>query len=253
MTKRKLSLARVVLTISIVSSISISADSSCTKDEKSLDVLKSSWIDEDLAFLDGRKEVGYAFERNTRRYRIYQEGAFLADVVSDPFYPEEIDKGNELISRLNNYIDLKLTEVSSRRDADLMIIGVCEDSNTTGLVADNEFGDQYYALLNGCNGVLEVEGQPVLLFLHELGHALGLEHPFDDSDGDCLYSNEPWSEESADASVTVMAYKSPKKPVGFFTDLDLATLQSIHGAAEDAPRNFLLDETDVTSKIYKQR
>ncbi len=250
--KQKLSILRVVIIISLFSSVSISASSNCTKDEKSLDVLRSSWIDEDLAFLDGRKQVGYMFENNTRNYRIYQKGAFLGDVVSDPFYQEEIDKANELISRLNSYIDLKLNEVPSRREADLVIIGVCEDSNITGLVADNEFGDQYYLLLNGCNGVLDVEGQPVLLFLHELGHALGLEHPFDDSDGDCLHSDEPWSSKSTDASVTVMAYKSSEKPVGFFTDLDLATLQSIHGVAEDAPRNLLSDEADVESKIYKR-
>ena len=251
MKMKKPSIMRVVIIISMFSSVSIYAASSCTNDKKSLDVLRSSWIDEDLAFLDGRKEIGYAFEKNILNYRVYQEGAFLATVRSDPFYPEEIDNANELVSRLNTYIDLQLNEVSSRREADLVIIGVCEDGDTTGMVADNEFGDQYYLLLNGCNGVLEVEGQPVLLFLHELGHALGLEHPFDDSDGDCLYSDEPWSRKSADASVTVMAYKSSKKSVGFFTDLDLATLQSIHGAAEDAPRNFLLDETDVSNKIFK--
>ena len=239
MKKKKLSLLRVVIIISMFSCVSVSTGSSCTKDEKSLEVLRSSWADEDLAFLDGRKEVGYFFENNILNYSIYQEGALLAVVRSDPFYQEEIDKANELVSRLNTYIDLKLNEVSSRRKADLVIIGVCEDDDTTGMVADNEFGDQYYLLLNGCNGVLDVGGGPVLLFLHELGHALGLEHPFDDSDGDCLYSDKPWSRESADASVTVMAYKSSKKPVGFFTDLDLATLQSIHGAAEDAPRNFV--------------
>ena len=119
------------------------------------------------------------------------------------------------------------------------------------MVADNEFGDQYYLLLNGCNGVLDIEGQPVILFLHELGHAMGLEHPFDDSDGDCLHSNQPWSAESTDASVTVMAYKSSEKPVGFFTELDLSTLQSIHGAAQGAPKNFLVDKPDVNKKIFK--
>lgn len=84
MKDQKLSALGVVIMVSLFSSASISAGSSCTKDAKSLEVLRSSWIDEDLAFLDGRKQVGYMFENNTRNYRVYQEGAFFGDVVSDP-------------------------------------------------------------------------------------------------------------------------------------------------------------------------
>ena len=131
MKNQKLSVLSAVIMVSLFTSAAITAGSNCTKDEKSLEVLRSSWIDEDLAFLDGRKQVGYLFENNTRNYRVYQGGAFLGDVVSDPFYPEEIDTANELIARLNTYIDLKLNEVPSRREADLIIIGVCEDSNIT--------------------------------------------------------------------------------------------------------------------------
>lgn len=77
--KNKISTLGLV-TIMSISSASISAESSCTNDETSLEVLRSSWVDEDLAFLDGRKEVGYVFEQNVLNYRIYQEGAFLGAV-----------------------------------------------------------------------------------------------------------------------------------------------------------------------------
>ena len=63
-----------------------------------------------------------------------------------------------------------------------------------------------------------------------------------------MHSDKPWSAESTDASVTVMAYKSSRNQLDFYR-LDLATLQSIHGAADSAPRNFQLEEPDIESKF----
>lgn len=65
--------------------------------------------------------------------------------------------------------------------------------------------------------------------LHEFGHGLGLEHPFEDSDGDVAVSSDPWR--SAFPEDTVMAYRSPRSGVWptAYTSNDLAALQAIWG------------------------
>ena len=82
--KKKLSTLGLV-TIMSISSASISAESSCSNDEKSLEVLRSSWVDEDLAFLDGRKEVGYVFEQNVLIIPSTKKALFLQRSAQIPF------------------------------------------------------------------------------------------------------------------------------------------------------------------------
>lgn len=67
--------------------------------------------------------------------------------------------------------------------------------------------------------------------LHELGHNLGLKHPFDHetNDGDVYRSSNPY--ESAYPEQTVMAYRSPVSGIwpSFYSDADIESLVTILG------------------------
>jgi serralysin len=67
--------------------------------------------------------------------------------------------------------------------------------------------------------------------LHEFGHTLGMEHPFDNTDGDVFASTEPllsaWPEE------TVMSYRQPYSGSypSYYTANDIAALKQLWPAA----------------------
>ena len=68
--------------------------------------------------------------------------------------------------------------------------------------------------------------------VHELGHALGLEHPFENGDGDYYISTDPY--QSATPDETVMSYRinnSAKLP-SFYTSTDIAALTAIWGTRD---------------------
>ena len=111
-----------------------------------------------------------------------------------------------------------------RSIADFTIILYDDDDNDLyGFASETVDGEECVLALNGASDI------DALLFLHELGNILALEHPFDDSDGDCIGSAEEYGDETAHIGQTLMAYETSGQVPTFYTDYDILALQAIYG------------------------
>ena len=79
--------------------------------------------------------------------------------------------------------------------------------------------------------ILWDEAKSENVFLHELGHLLGLKHPWDSSPRR-PYDLAPTSADKDKVNYTIMGYD---KTVGILTKADIAALQFLYGAPGEAP------------------
>ena len=84
------------------------------------------------------------------------------------------------------------------------------------------------------------------MILHEIGHALHLEHPFDSDDGD-VYGDEDYVTKNH----TVMAYGDPPNGyLSWYTNIDLEALKSIWGEEKGtAATSINLSSTNFNENI----
>ena len=144
------------------------------------------------------------------------------------------DYFNALVRRLDSIIDLDFTRVDNPISADVELYydteidlgggGITLGLATTSGLAGWELYLNYPALDDD-------EPYRRYALIHEFGHSLGLEHPFEPRDGDLFNgSTDPWS--SAYPEDTVMAYRSPRSESWpeFFSDNDMNALIEVWGA-----------------------
>jgi Ca2+-binding RTX toxin-like protein len=147
---------------------------------------------------------------------------------------DDQDFFRSMVERLDAILELDFRESSTAAGADVdlfydMEIDLGGSGNILGLATTSGWGG--WELFVNYPEVKFDENYRRYVLIHEFGHALGLEHPFEDGDGDTVNgTTDPWA--SSFPEDTVMAYRNPVSGrwPDFFTDNDLNALIEIWGA-----------------------
>mgnify|MGYP006279581319 CR=1 FL=1 len=152
----------------------------------------------------------------------------------------------DLIIKIDSIIDLDFEFSDSRATSNLdfyidteIAIGASGQVLGLSIPNSNKTKTWWEVVINGPK-ILADPNYLRFAVTHELGHTLGLEHPFDQSDGDSAGS----AFADPDASVTVMSYTRPSSGwPDFWQPADLTALVELWGLEDDqGPRNWLLQQ-----------
>lgn len=165
-------------------------------------------------------------------------GGYGSQVINTLAIPESIQDFLETtIERLDEVVDIDLSVSTNQSGGDIDFyfdqeINIDSSAGTVlGLALSNSLNSRrsWWEIILNAPAFGNDWNYLKYASLHEIGHCLGLEHPFDNSDDDVYISSDPYN--SAYPEQTVMAYRSPISgawPTSY-SDSDLEALITLLG------------------------
>ena len=155
--------------------------------------------------------------------------------------------------RLNQQLDLDFVESSTPNGSQINIyfdteIEVGGSGTTLGLALSNEGRRRsWWEIVINAPVLANDQNYLDFAIVHELGHVMGLEHPFDSSDGDV--AGERFGD--PDASETTMSYTKPDEGwPDFYSDADLTAMAAIWGLEDDRKQEWLVRDRDNNALLF---
>jgi hypothetical protein len=147
----------------------------------------------------------------------------------------QIKRTKEALAYISSIINVQFVETSNPNQVNTISFANNTQSDSAGyayLPSDESIGSDIF-LDKGINSTLTLrDGQyQTYTLIHELGHALGLEHPFGSVDATSSSSDAPHLTSAEDSTIwTVMSYDYSSFAFYFkFSPLDIAALQYLYG------------------------